>query len=99
MNLRIRTASIVFASLAFAGLASAQDVTGAGASFPVTMSGRSLLGSFAPRRPASHSFMSKIRERSVSLERSTFMARPFPGQVRNRCGPVVPTGRRDRPRA
>jgi phosphate transport system substrate-binding protein len=37
MNLRIRTASLVLATLGAAGLASAQDVTGAGASFPAPL--------------------------------------------------------------
>ncbi len=37
MNIRIRTAAIGFATLAFAGLAAAQDVTGAGASFPAPL--------------------------------------------------------------
>jgi phosphate transport system substrate-binding protein len=37
MNIRFHIAAIVAASLAFAGLASAQDVTGAGASFPAPL--------------------------------------------------------------
>ncbi|GAB3756899.1 phosphate ABC transporter substrate-binding protein PstS [Ramlibacter monticola] len=37
MNFRIRTASLVLATLGCAGLAGAQDVTGAGASFPAPL--------------------------------------------------------------
>jgi phosphate transport system substrate-binding protein len=37
MNFRIRTASMVLAGLALAGAAAAQDVTGAGASFPAPL--------------------------------------------------------------
>ncbi|GAB3660001.1 phosphate ABC transporter substrate-binding protein PstS [Ramlibacter alkalitolerans] len=37
MNFRIRTASLVLAGLALAGAAAAQDVTGAGASFPAPL--------------------------------------------------------------
>jgi phosphate transport system substrate-binding protein len=37
MNFRIRTASLVLAGLAFAGAAAAQDVTGAGATFPAPL--------------------------------------------------------------
>lgn len=40
MNIRIHVASAALASLAFAGLAAAQDVTGAGASFPAPLYAR-----------------------------------------------------------
>ena len=37
MNTMLRTASVSLISLAFAGLASAQEVTGAGATFPAPL--------------------------------------------------------------
>ena len=40
MNFRIHVASVALASLAFAGVAAAQDVTGAGASFPAPLYAR-----------------------------------------------------------
>ena len=40
MNIRIQAASAAFAALAFTGMAAAQDVTGAGASFPAPLYAR-----------------------------------------------------------
>ena len=40
MNIRIQVASAVLAALAFSGMACAQDVTGAGASFPAPLYAR-----------------------------------------------------------
>src|SRR3954454_18627895 len=40
MNFRFHVASVAFAGLAFAGVAAAQDVTGAGASFPAPLYAR-----------------------------------------------------------